>query len=600
MPHDIKEDGDAELPSAAGPEKVPTNLFPEPPALVGPSLKEPSGSIDTEIGTTSSEEHEDGGKPSEWGMNVFVGVITAAILFGVVWNKPEGEKFLTRWWVEICAGIALVLLFVLSMVFRRWFARTTAERRTGVVVFAFLPALLIGMGAIALLPAPHQIIALRSVFLIVVCLLPALIYYLFIATRKISLLNDYFINLGRLGLLEPRCASTPNVGVLGDESKIECRVRLLNYLQKFEALYGPVPRLLRAKIMEAKNPLSVLAKNTSGTDSTGIVQVFTAETAIPVILASVLVALGWLLALPPVGPDPVSILGPDVLQKRAFWSMFFDINEDPITYAFLGAYFFSLQMLFRRYVREDLRKAAYVAVSLRIILALIGTWAAVTAIKATGRVPNDLSLAVLGFVIGVFPRVAWQFIQGFTKTIMTKIRLSAVLPSLESRLPVSDLDGLTVWHESRLEEQDIENIPNMASAEIVDLMIGTRFPPDRIIDWVDQAILYAHLGPPQGESEKKGDGSSRREKLGLCGIRTATSLIQAFEKAQGRGDKEKVIEFLSEASRSHVRSLIDAIQTEPNLELIYNWRGIQVGTTHIDLLGAKVSRGHSRGAQVAA
>jgi hypothetical protein len=598
MPHYIKEDGDVELPSA-GPEKVPTDPLPEPPALVGPSLKEPSGSVDTEIVITR-KEHGDGGKPSEWGVNLFVGVITAAIMFGVVWNKPEGEKFLSRWWVEICAGIALVLLFVLSMLFRRWFARTTAERRTGVVVFAFLPALLIGMGAIALLPLTQQIMALRSVFLIVVCLLPALIYYLFIATRKISLLNDYFINLGRLGLLEPRC--NYNVGVLGDEAKIECRVRLLNYLQKFEALYGPVPRVLRAKIMEAKNPLSVLAKDTSGTDSTGIVQVFTAETAIPVILASVLVALGWLLALPPVGPDPVSILGPDVLQKRAFWSMFFDINEDPITYAFLGAYFFSLQMLFRRYVREDLRKAAYVAVSLRIILALIGTWAAVTAIKATGRAPNDLSLAVLGFVIGVFPRVAWQFIQGFTKTIMTKIKLSAVLPSLESRLPVSDLDGLTVWHESRLEEQDIENIPNMASAEIVDLIIGTRFPPDRIIDWVDQAILYTHLGPPQGESEEKGDGSSRRGKLRLHGIRTATSLIQAFEKAQDRGDKEKekVIEFLSEASQSHVRSLIDAIQTEPNLELICNWRGIQVGATHIDSLGVKVSRGHSRGAQVAA
>ena len=125
----------------------------------------------------------------------------------------------------------------------------------------------------------------------------------------------------------------------------------------------------------------------------------------------------------------------------------------------------SLQMLFRRYVRDDLRKTAYVAVSLRIILALIGTWAAVTAIKTTAPKTNSFSLAVLGFVIGVFPRVAWQFIQGFTKTIITKFKLggTTVLPSLESRLPVSDLDGLTVWHESRLEEQDIENVPNMAS-----------------------------------------------------------------------------------------------------------------------------------------
>jgi hypothetical protein len=412
---------------------------------------------------------------------------------------------------------------------------------------------------------------LRSVFLVVVCLLPALIYYLFIATRKISLLNDYFINLDRLGLLEPRCTATASVGASEGEAKIECRVRLLNYLQKFEALYGPVPRQLQEDIMAAKNPLAVLAEpKWRASGSSGIVQIFSAETAIPVILASVLVALGWFLALPPVGTVAVS----DVLQKRGFWSTVFDINEEPITYAFLGAYFFSLQMLFRRYVRDDLRKTAYVAVSLRIILALIGTWAAVTAIKATAPKTNSFSLAVLGFVIGVFPRVAWQFIQGFTKTIITKFKLggTTVLPSLESRLPVSDLDGLTVWHESRLEEQDIENIPNMASAEIVDLMIATRFPPDRIVDWVDQAILYTHLGPPQREADKL-NGSSRRESLRLQGIRTATSLIQAFEKAQERKeDAQAVTKLLSDASGSHIRSLIDAIQTEPNLELICNWR----------------------------
>lgn len=226
---------------------------------------------------------------------------------------------------------------------------------------------------------------------------------------------------------------------------------------------------------------------------------------------------------------------------------------------------------------------------MRIILALIGTWAAVTAIKATGWVkPGSLLLAVIGFAIGVFPRVAWQFIQGSTKALITKF--GSVLPSLESRLPVSDLDGLTVWHESRLEEQDIENIPNMATAEIVDLMIATRFPPDRIIDWVDQAILYTHLGPSQGDSEKS-DGSSRREKLRLHGIRTATCLIQAFEKAHRRQDEgAKVTKLLEEASRSHICSLIDAIETEPNLELIRNWRGIQPWTAPTDPAVAQISR----------
>jgi hypothetical protein len=70
-----------------------------------------------------------------------------------------------------------------------------------------------------------------------------------------------------------------------------------------------------------------------------------------------------------------------------------------------------------------------------------------------------------------------------------------VLPSLEAQLPMSDLDGLTVWHEARFEEEDIENMANMATADFVDLMFNIRFSPDRLVDWADQAILYTHLGP---------------------------------------------------------------------------------------------------------
>jgi hypothetical protein len=47
-----------------------------------------------------------------------------------------------------------------------------------------------------------------------------------------------------------------------------------------------------------------------------------------------------------------------------------------------------------------------------------------------------------------------------------------------SRLPLSDLDGLTVWHEARLEEEDIENIPNMANADLVELLLNTRLSPE--------------------------------------------------------------------------------------------------------------------------
>jgi hypothetical protein len=482
-------------------------------------------------------------------------------------KNDTAREFLIHWWWAFLGALVLVVGFVLSGWFRRWFRAAAAQKQTAVVVFVVIPFLLACIGGIVFLPPPHQIIVLRIVFLIAVCLLPALIYYLFIATRQISLLNDYFVNLARLGLLQRRLTPAADSEI----AKAECRVRLLNYVQKFEALYGPLPAELENSLTQADDPLAVLVTpEWRRTVSSGIVKIFTAETAIPVVLATVLTALGWLLALPPSGVDWFSMR-----SQTSLWGSALMVDEHPMVYAFLGAYFFSLQMLFRRYVREDLRKSAYLAVSLRIILAVIGTWAAIVALETVGKVdPDSRYLLLLGFIIGVFPRIAWQFIQGATKGMMQKLRMSAVLPSLESRLPLSDLDGLTVWHEARLEEEDIENVPNMASAEIVDLMISTRFPPDRIIDWVDQAILFTYLGPDQTNGERH--EVSRRELLRRQGIRTATSLMQAFHLShrKPRKDGDDVEKLLSNASYSHVRALLDAIGTDSNVRLICAWRGI--------------------------
>ena len=53
-----------------------------------------------------------------------------------------------------------------------------------------------------------------------------------------------------------------------------------------------------------------------------------------------------------------------------------------ISFAFLGAYFFSIQMLFRRYAVRDLSGGAYSAVAVRVMLAVMGTWAVLACFAA--------------------------------------------------------------------------------------------------------------------------------------------------------------------------------------------------------------------------
>jgi hypothetical protein len=493
------------------------------------------------------------------GMGFWVVIIGLAVWFIV----PDARPLLKQWWREVGVSIALIFFLVSLGPIRSRIKCASAEVRTALVVFVVLPVILGSIGTIVLLPAPKQILVLRTIFLVVVSLFPALIYYLFIVTRKNSLLNDYFVNLGRLGLLRPIVSADMDAA----EAAAEYRVRLANYVQQFEGLYGPLPPALARDLIEGSDPLRTLATQAKARSSSGFVQVFTAESAIPIVAASILIGIGWLLALPPKIEPPAEGSG-------GVWNSVLSVNEDPAVYAFLGAYFFSLQLLFRRFVREDLRRSAYVAVSMRIVLAVVGTWATVTVIKATGKNADVQTLSAIGFVIGVFPRIAWQFIQGAVKALMEKFGASAILPSMQSSLPVSDLDGLTVWHEARLEEEDVENIPNMASADIIDLMISTRFSPDRIADWVDQAILYTALGPSRKDEDKDGL-PDRRENLRAQGILTATSLLQALVRARERNDPE-VEKILSAAAGNNIRVFVDAMRTSSNLALVCAWRGISM------------------------
>jgi hypothetical protein len=417
----------------------------------------------------------------------------------------------------------------------------------GVAIFVVIPLLLFAIGALISLPGPRvRLLAFRSFLVLTLCLLPATMWYLFIVTRKASLLNDFVTNLNRLGLL------TAQEFEGRDESAR--RRRIYAYLQKFEATYGPLSSTVKANILSGTfNP------NTPEESSTKLsnkpFDVISTTTTVPVVLATVLMGLGWLVTLPPSheSSDPLEIVG------------------QPLTYAFLGAYFFSLQMLFRRYVRKDLRGSAYVMVAMRIMLAVIGTKAAVTGLEVINPGMSPTSLLVVGFTIGVFPKVTWQIIQTAVRQVT-----GFAIPSLRTESPVTDLDGLTVWHEARFEEEDIENVANMASADIVELLLNTRMPPNRIIDWVDEAVLYTYLGQGDfGRPGKRARDDDRRIRLRGLGIRTATSFIEL-----PLTDPTSV-EALRPADLAEVSSLAvlqEAVKTDANLLLVRRWRGLQEPT----------------------
>jgi len=241
-------------------------------------------------------------------------------------------------------------------------------------------------------------------------------------------------------------------------------------------------------------------------------------------------------------------------------------------FAFLGAYFFGIQMLFRRFVHRDLGPNAFLAFATRIILAVIAVSVVIYCLPDsiqlkltdTNETWSKVAL-VVAFTVGFFPQLVWKYIRALFVTLSLA---KFFVPNFGTKQPLNQLDGLTVWQEVRLEEEDVENVPNFASADVVDLMLRTRIPPERLVFWVDQAILLTVLGWGKDYTPK---GEAPAAKLRDLGIKTATQFYDATaETAPGRAlIKERLGNIDGKLS-----VLRRTMELEPNFRLVRNWRKV--------------------------
>ena len=133
--------------------------------------------------------------------------------------------------------------FVLIVGLVGFWAKTRAKLRATVYLFVVFPAVGLVTAAIVLLPTTAQLVTLRAVALSVLVFTPALMWWLFIATQRASLLNEFIANLDRLGLLDRDTT-------VDRESAPARETRISSYLQKFEATYGALPEQIRHDVVD--------------------------------------------------------------------------------------------------------------------------------------------------------------------------------------------------------------------------------------------------------------------------------------------------------------------------------------------------------------
>jgi len=372
---------------------------------------------------------------------------------------------------------------------------------------------------------------LRILLILIGGLLPAMIYASFIQIRLPTLSTEYEQSLRRLGYPE----------------------NARQYQDKFNEVYGQKPQ-------PTWSPCPQGAQHEAGSgesDERRPRPTRSLYVYLPIIVVTVLSFAGWFLVFfPPLGDSQA--LAP---------------NPMPLAYGFLGAYVFGLGSLVRQYVTDDLQLRYYASLTNRYVTVFVLAWLVTLLVDAeSGGSPSSPGNYLLAaFVVGLFPATGLRVAQRAGTAA-----LGIFIKGFKEHQPLSLLDGLHAYHEDRLLLEGIENLQNLSCANIVDLMLKTRYPVEQIVDWIDQALLHLHA-------------RGRVEDFQKSGLRTATDFLDTYdapgmpadELARRREDLARLLDSqrsgdTSDTQLAHTLTLLDtmtaALRSDPNLFHVRYWR----------------------------
>ena len=255
--------------------------------------------------------------------------------------------------------------------------------------------------------------------------------------------------------------------------------------------------------------------------------------------------------------ETVNIVGIDNVDLRA------EISGRFLFWGWFGAYIYSFYMIWRRFLNYDLTPSVYVYAANRFALSLVigaitGTAVGVLSDATAGSFDGRLtSIYVVIFSIGFFPERGLDWISAISKRIIGSTGGIAK----ETRL--SELEGLSIWHQGRLKQEGIENVQNLATADIPLLIIGTPFTVGQIIDWIDQGILMVYAN------------EDVYPMLDKTGIRCASDFITVGNDDQKLTDLVDAIKIAmpeAQINKQRLKTLHLAIQSATNIQATTNYR----------------------------
>lgn len=291
---------------------------------------------------------------------------------------------------------------------------------------------------------------------------------------------------------------------------------------------------------------------------------------LPILSFSTISFIGWMIVL-----FPNSITGgePAVINNMSYYGFAAMIQGGLVAYvkdiaqagslfsfSFLGAYFWSVQGLIRRYLYSDLKPRYFMYATTRIL----SSW--MVALVLTVSMPSEWAgqnqawiTPTLGFFIGIF---TMRIVQALWKLLIMNIK-SLFIKSDEfgKEIKLTDIPGINIFHADRLAEENIENVDDLTGADLMDLLTHLRYPANTIIDWIDKGLLVRYVQSP-----------ALYKALGEYGIQSASDLADIWHNNSNKTYLTNAeLQAAFPKDKNKIKGIVTSLHRSSNFEHVYSY-----------------------------
>jgi hypothetical protein len=228
---------------------------------------------------------------------------------------------------------------------------------------------------------------------------------------------------------------------------------------------------------------------------------------------------------------------------------------------FVGAYIWSIDYLILRIANFDLSPLSFLRTSGHVLMTVFVAWVLCQVVAAPGIQEKFAVAIVLGiaFLSGLYPTLGLNVLIDRLPNWLRLKRDVAQAGEISRSFPLDLIDGIDPSIRFRLNQLEIAEVQNLATANPILLYIESPYGLLEVIDWMAQAQLLVEFGP------------ERFLQARAAGVRDMVAFLELGASAEGRRLLAPLLLPESQASDEALQASVASIAHKLHVQHLHHW-----------------------------